>query len=274
MNFLITGASGKLGREIATMSGLTGHHVTGTLRCREGVSLETDSLDNIIQIDLLEQTQLQAIDFASFDAVFHCAWETAYGTYRCSSSNHSWVERSIEIYERYSCARGGQGLFIAFGSGYENVLDHYMYNSSYMNSKRRLRDALVELTKAHKVGVFWVPVYNIISTFMSEDQLFPRIVRTGNLKGLKDIDEPIFWQVARHVAHECLHVTNGPHSGFSELQLKEGYYLSLSDISRLCLDNGTFNADSIKEFIGSRASGDYARVFSNDLVDAIFHFQR
>ena len=271
MKILITGINGKLGHELGALSMQAGYKVTGLTRSKV-TGLPAELSNSSIECDLLDEQAVDLIQLSNFDAIFHCAWDTRYESYRTSIDNTLWVEASIFLYEKYFSTRENEGVFVGFGSAYQDDQSHAMYKTPYMEAKRQLKSALSKISRNTSGKTVWVPVSNIISSLMSTQQLLPKLIKSKDLTGLINLDKPIFWQLSSHLAKECLTFVKSRKNGFCECFPAQGYKLSISDIVQLAVKCEDRIPDEARGFLCSRATGRYARHHSDDLIKIFKHF--
>jgi nucleoside-diphosphate-sugar epimerase len=180
--FLVTGASGFIGRHAVKELLDHGHEVVAMSRSARQIDVRASQ----VRCDLLAETDLGAVvRAAEADTLLHFAWETRHGYYWDAPENLDWLATSARLIKWFHQAGGRRvvvsGTCAEYQAAPDGICDavqtpcvpRHLYSAS-KDSLRRIIEVY-----ARKVGLsfVWPRVFHLTGPAECEGRLVPTAIR-------------------------------------------------------------------------------------------------
>jgi nucleoside-diphosphate-sugar epimerase len=188
MRFLVTGASGFIGKNVVAALRKRQHEV---------VAVSTSSAPGIVehglewvQADLLQPGGCEAlIDNANVSGqlhgLVHCAWDTTPGKYWSSTNNLKWVAASLHLLDAFQrgggrrCVIAGTSAEYAWG-GLESLNElrsTISPNLLYGTCKHSLHSIAEQWAKTNNVSLAWARLFCPFGQEEKGERLVPKLIK-------------------------------------------------------------------------------------------------
>lgn len=180
--FLVTGASGFIGRHAVTELLDQGHDVVALSRSAHHI----DERASRLRCDLLAEADLgPVIQAANADTLLHFAWETRHGYYWEAPENLDWLAASVRLVKTFREAGGRRVVIAGTCAEYlappDGICDALSTPCSprhlYSASKDSLRRVVEIYARKTGLSFAWVRVFHLTGPGEFENRLVPAAIR-------------------------------------------------------------------------------------------------
>ena len=188
--FLLTGASGFIGRHAARALAARGHRVVALTRRPQAVQREVE--DRHIEwwaCDLLVSEDVErCVEQAAAGTLVHMAWDVTPG-YWCAQANLDWLEASLRLVRAFRAARGTRVVSAGTCAEYDwsdpdtigrpmvELHAHFVPQTLYAACKRAFHMALERYAETSGFSAAWGLVFFPYGAAERPERLVPQIAR-------------------------------------------------------------------------------------------------
>jgi nucleoside-diphosphate-sugar epimerase len=193
--FLVTGASGFIGRHAVTELLNQGHEVVALTRSGSRVDDRASSLS----CDVLAASDLDSlVRTAEADTLLHLAWETRHGYYWNAPENIEWVAASALLIKAFRQS-GGQRAVVAgtcaeYAATQDLVCDALSTPIApehlYSTAKDSLRRMIESYARTTGLSFAWGRIFHLIGPHESDRRLVPGAIRALKERRAFDVNNP------------------------------------------------------------------------------------
>jgi nucleoside-diphosphate-sugar epimerase len=180
--FLVTGASGFIGRHTVKELLDRGHDVVALSRSAHQV----DERASQLRCDLLVETDLGAVvRAANADTLLHFAWETRHGYYWDAPENLDWLAASVRLIKTFHKAGGRRVIVSGTCAEYQATPDGVcdalqtpcVPRHLYSASKDSLRRVMEVYAREVGLSFAWPRIFHLTGPGEPEGRLVPAAIR-------------------------------------------------------------------------------------------------
>lgn len=184
MRFLVTGATGFIGREVVAAL-LRRNHEVVAVGTRVVSGKDSNRID-WLQADLLRQGECEAvIGRAKVAGLVHCAWDTTPGKYWSTPNNLKWVAGSLHLLDAFQrhggkrCVIAGTSAEYAWG-GMESLSESQSTitpNMLYGTCKHALHLIAERWAMTNGVSLAWGRIFCPFGPEEKGERLVPKLIK-------------------------------------------------------------------------------------------------
>ena len=181
--FLLTGATGFIGRHAARELIAAGHEVVAAARSRQAI----DPAVVFMACDLLSPHDVRrAVEFARADTLLHLAWETRHGYFWHAPENLDWLAASSLLVRAFREA-GGQRVVVAGTCAEYEVTSDGLCNAIstpcsprhlYSATKDSLNRALTAYASTVGLSYSWGRIFHLAGPGEAGARLVPAAIKS------------------------------------------------------------------------------------------------
>lgn len=218
---LLTGASGFIGRQIASALVEQGHEVIAVSRegCAPVAGIQA------LAMDVLDEAQHARIAAVKADILIHSAWITTHGVYWTSPENTRWEAATLALAKAFIASGGkrivGIGTCVEYDLTRSTPLDETTSalapHTPYGRAKLRTWAALRALADEAGIEAAWCRLFHLYGPGEGRERLVPAVIlpllrgeeaRTSPGTQIRDFLSSI--EAGRAIAHIALSSAIGP----------------------------------------------------------------